>query len=73
MSDSWCGPLHYKGKKISGGAARNARIANAGGMDEIIDEITRDVATKAWNAATLAANQADGGKVFQMPKRRKVS
>lgn len=69
MNDSWCERLYYKGKYIFGGAARNARISNSGGMDEIV----KDVATLTWNAATLAANQADGGKVVQMPKRRKVS
>lgn len=69
MQDSWCERLYYKGKYIFGGAARNARISNSGGMDEII----KNVGIQVWNAATLAANQADGGKVFQMPKRSKVS
>lgn len=69
MNDSWCERLYYKGKYIFGGAARSARIGNSGGMDEII----KKVATQIWNEATLAANQTDGGKVVQMPKRRKVS
>jgi len=67
MKDSWCEALWYRGKKIFGGAARNARIGNAGGMDEII----QNIATQVWNAATLAANRADGGKVIQMPKKGK--
>lgn len=69
MKDSWCERLYYEGKYIFGGAARNARISNSGGMDEII----KDVATQIWNAATSAANRANGGKVFQIPKPRKVS
>lgn len=65
MKDSWCSPLHYQGNKIYGGAARNARIKHAGGMDEII----KNIATQAYNEATLAANRANGGNVFQMPKQ----
>lgn len=35
--DKWCMPLKRKGKPtISGGAARNVRIAESGGMDSII-------------------------------------
>ncbi len=66
MNDSWCKSLRYKGQNISGGAARNVRISMAGGMDTILN----DIVTQAWNAATLAANKADGGKVIQMPKRK---
>lgn len=65
MNDSWCEALWYRGKKIFGGAARNARISSAGGMDSII----KNIATEAWNAATFAANQTDGGKIIQMPKK----
>lgn len=67
MSDSWCEALWYRGKKIFGGAARNARISSAGGMDEII----KNIATQVWNAATLAANRSGEGKVIQMPKKTK--
>lgn len=36
MKDSWCKPVLAKtGSVVSGGAARNVRIAAAGGMDEI--------------------------------------
>ena len=66
MSDSWCESLYYKGQKLSGGAARNVRISQSGGMDTIISNI----AIQAWNAATSNANKADGGKVIQMPKRK---
>ena len=69
MKDSWCSSLHYKGKKLSGGAARNVRISSYGGMDKIIE----DVAIQILNKATLAANQAENGKIIQMPKQRKAS
>lgn len=36
MKDNWCSALISNGQKISGGAARNVRIKNAGGMDEIL-------------------------------------
>lgn len=35
--DKWCMPLKREGKPtISGGAARNVRIAESGGMDSIV-------------------------------------
>lgn len=39
MRDSWCRPVKAKtGNWVSGGAARNVRIADAGGMDEILED-----------------------------------
>jgi len=39
MRDSWCKPVKAKtGNWVSGGAARNVRIAEAGGMDEILED-----------------------------------
>lgn len=67
MNDSWCKTLFYRGRILTGGAARNVRISASGGMDEII----KNIATQVWNAATLAANKAGGGNVFQMPEQRK--
>ncbi|NGZ69084.1 hypothetical protein G6Z92_19475 [Vibrio aestuarianus subsp. cardii] len=47
--DKWCMPLKRKGKPtISGGAARNVRIAESGGMDNIIS-----------NAVEFALNRAN--------------
>lgn len=47
--DKWCMPLKRKGKStISGGAARNVRIAESGGMDSIVA-----------NAVDFALNQAN--------------
>ncbi|MDN3441896.1 hypothetical protein QL898_09645 [Psychrobacter sp. APC 3279] len=47
--DKWCMPLERKGKStISGGAARNVRIAESGGMDSIVA-----------NAVDFAFNQAN--------------
>lgn len=42
MNDSWTAPLSLDdGRVISGGAARNKRIAASGGMDSIIENIVR--------------------------------
>ena len=42
MIDSWCRKVHLKnGTVVSGGAARNVRIAARGGMDEIIADAIR--------------------------------
>ncbi|MEZ9804371.1 MULTISPECIES: hypothetical protein [Vibrio] len=47
--DKWCMPLKREGKStISGGAARNVRIAESGGMDSIVA-----------NAVDFALNQAN--------------
>lgn len=58
--DSFCESLYYKGQWISGGAARQVRIAQLGGVDEMIRTL--------WNNATFAANAADGGKRRQLLK-----
>ncbi|GDG01489.1 hypothetical protein BvCmsKKNP016_01232 [Escherichia coli] len=42
-TDSWCTPTMSKnGNIVSGGAARNVRIAAMGGMDEIITQVARN-------------------------------
>lgn len=69
MKDSWCAPIYYHGKQLSGGAARNVLISRSGGMDAIITK----VATQVYNEAMFAANTADGGKIIQMPKRTKTA
>lgn len=52
--DSWCKPvLSRHGNVVSGGAARAVRIADLGGMDEIVERVARD---------TLAAADAVAGK-----------
>lgn len=53
--DSWCSPTRApNGVVVSGGAARNVRIAALGGMDEIIDATARDAARNALERANLA-------------------
>ena len=47
-NDSWTAPLKRSGKKtISGGAARNVRISNSGGMDAIITDSVRYALNRA--------------------------
>lgn len=41
MKDSWCQKLVLKGISLYGGAARNVRIARAGGMDNIISDAVK--------------------------------
>lgn len=51
--DSWCQPIRSShGNRVSGGAARNVRIAYLGGMDEIISVVARQTLELA-NAAAL--------------------
>lgn len=60
MPDSWCKPVLSKnGTLVSGGAARNVRIAASGGMDRIIDEVAREAATAAIDRANRATRKAN--------------
>ncbi len=44
MSDSYCAPMMYRGKKIAGGAARNVRIKNGGGLENMINVAAKQTA-----------------------------
>ncbi len=58
MSDSWCKPVLSKnGTVVSGGAARNVRIAASGGMDKIVEEVAREAATAAIDRANRATRK----------------
>ncbi len=47
-TDSWCTPvLSRHGNVVSGGAARAVRIADLGGMDEIVERVARDTLAAA--------------------------
>lgn len=60
MTDSWCKPIFSKnGTRVSGGAARNVRIAASGGMDRIIDDVAREAAAAAIERANRAARRAN--------------
>jgi hypothetical protein len=51
MSDTWCRPVRARtGSVVSGGAARNVRIAARGGMDTIVADVVRDTLAKADEA-----------------------
>lgn len=48
MIDRWCKKVRAQtGTVVSGGAARNVRIANAGGMEKILHDVAVDAATSA--------------------------
>lgn len=51
--DSWCKPVIAKtGNRVSGGAARNVRIADyENGMDDIIEEVAVNAAKDALERA----------------------
>ncbi len=48
LNDSWCKPVMSRhGNMVSGGAARAVRIADLGGMDNIIVRVARDTLAAA--------------------------
>jgi hypothetical protein len=57
------------GKQISGGAARNKRIAAAGGMDEILS----DVFNRATALATQSADRTDNVVPIRKQSRKKTA
>lgn len=58
MKDSWCKPVRARtGNVVSGGAARNVRIAALGGMDEIIEDVARSAAEQALARADTAVRK----------------
>lgn len=62
--DSWCAPLRLEnGKIISGGAARNKRIRNGDGMDNIINKVAREAATYAANEIIRDVNNKERPKL----------
>jgi len=49
LMDSWCRPIFAKsGKRVSGGAARQVRLANyENGMDDIVADAVQDALRRA--------------------------
>lgn len=68
MLDPWCAKaIARSGAIVSGGAARNVRIAECGGVGEIIESVAR----RAAKDAILIANQIvteNRRKVFRRVK-----
>lgn len=55
MRDNWCAPIRAKsGAVVSGGAARNVRIARGGGMDAILDEVAKNAAREMLDRVNAA-------------------
>ena len=60
MKDLWCKPiLSRNGNRVSGGAARNVRISQAGGMDKIITDAAADAARLALERSEFAVRKAN--------------
>ena len=58
MKDSWCELTFAKnGSRVSGGAARNVRIAACGGMDAIIQAVAAEAAENALKRANIAVRK----------------
>lgn len=62
MSDSWCKPYRYAGKLLHGGAARNARIAEAGGVEQICLDVAHRAAFMALEAIGGGGKNTPGNK-----------
>jgi hypothetical protein len=64
MRDSWCKPVLAKsGNVVTGGAARNVRLSELGGMDQIITDVARRAAEEAWRMAEEAIHRSRRGSV----------
>ena len=64
MKDTWCKPILARtGSVVSGGAARNVRIAAAGGMDEIVVSVARHAARDALDRADDAVRDGRRAKL----------
>ena len=60
MTDPWCAPvMASNGNRVSGGAARNVRIAASGGMNRIIDSVAREAAESALQRANMSVRTAN--------------
>jgi len=62
MKDSWCAPIFVDGHWVFGGAARNIRLAEVGGMDQALKEM--------WVRATKAAEDNRSGNIVPIRRRR---
>jgi len=57
--DPWCDSIRSRhGNVVSGGAARNIRIAAMGGMSEIVKQVTRNTLALA-NATVLKSHKSN--------------
>ena len=63
VQDSWCRPLPYKGKILSGGAARQCRIADAGGVDTALQTVALAAAQQALQMALASGQLVQADKV----------
>lgn len=56
--DSWCKKIPFRGKTISGGAARNVLLSRSGGMDKILEDVVSDALERALLAASCVKKAA---------------
>jgi hypothetical protein len=62
MKDTWCEPILVDGHWVYGGAARNVRLSEVGGMDAALKEM--------WMRATVAAEKCNSSNVVPLRRRR---
>jgi hypothetical protein len=69
MQDSWCAPIVSRhGNTVSGGAARNVRIAAAGGMDTIVQSVASWALQQAEDAVRRQRKSAK--KLMALPAQQ---
>ena len=68
MNDNWCQRFWDGEKWIYGGAARNARIALAGGAQQICRDVAVDAARQALLRVERAAKAARTSNVVPLRK-----
>ena len=65
--ETWCEPLRLPhGRYVYGGAARNVRIANFGGMPAILTRVFQD-------ASALKSRPTREGNVIPLTKKTKMA
>ena len=72
MKDMWCGPMTLPdGRIIAGAAAREKRIAAAGGMEEILTDVFRRANTLATQTTSKASNDSNRNEKRTRKKKTK--
>ncbi|WP_015077968.1 hypothetical protein [Vreelandella arctica] len=55
MKDRWCRPLDLPdGRTVSGGAARNVRLAEGGGVEQVLRDFLNDIDERISGGASHA-------------------
>lgn len=59
MKDNWCRPITLEGgRTVSGGAARNVRLAKVGGVDQLLRDFLDSVDQRIYQDAPTSQRAA---------------